>query len=913
VLPIPCPLPVPLVPVPLPLQQQQQQQHADPSSDPHGRTPLTGTAPQPFGHRKSSLAIATAAPAVSPAPRHDRSASLQPRRQDQLSELNVLAAKGTHARSPTMPNMPRYSSETRTSDLKIKLDGVTEDFVDGYSHSDDESRSNKPKSPASGFTSFFGWNSKNGPESPATTFSLSPTDSLQTKQTSTKAKPNGLDIPAANSMAAYFNVPGTPLLSHSPQMNAHVEELERELREVSSELAASIQREMELEDEVEHWKTERDTSMSTDNRRTSDYYSDSGTSSVRFPISDPESKLEEVDTLRRKAEQERAALKVRMAERLQEELRRRRDLEEQVHQLEEKSNDKSSGDDVVDVGRVKELSMSLEDARRRLNEERQVKENFEDLLKALREELEEHRNEADNLREEVVPQLKARLEVLEVEAADTERLVYETTRMQQEIQQLRTENQTLNDARMAQQESLQNPAFQAIAEEALDGPPANLRVGLTRSNSLARSTGFNSKRGSLLRSNSVKVNSGDNSPREVSGSGNPVKELEEQRDALHKALRHLLCRQELQQKEFQRRIKELEAERDAALNLTPRRTAFHKEVGDLRQEVNSLRRRADEALEQKWQCEKGLGGLRMDLDRAQQETSSLRDLLREHDITIPEIRLENEPITLNKAYDELQTTQALSIARIQQLETSDSESLGAAGAEAERTLDLLKRSISDAEAERDFAQKEAEQYRQQARSLQKSELEHLGKEQKLSTELFAAATRMDELSDRIQQQLEANSSLRNRLTDAIERGEKEQQRSTDQIVELERRLKSAEDKVMIAQQSSEDAIAKHELEVEALKEGHSNHLRRVKSGLLSPSAFSPKMPSSPVFSQRSPRLDMTSSGPAMTMAEATKTELLEKRVEELERALRDADREMEEVVGRMNIAQMEVANLQFEK
>jgi prefoldin subunit 5 len=49
------------------------------------------------------------------------------------------------------------------------------------------------------------------------------------------------------------------------------------------------------------------------------------------------------------------------------------------------------------------------------------------------------------------------------------------------------------------------------------------------------------------------------------------------------------------------------------------------------------------------------------------------------------------------------------------------------------------------------------------------------------------------------------------------------------------------------------------------------------------------------------------------MAEATKTELLEKRVEELEKALRDADREMEEVVGRMNIAQIEVAELQFEK
>ena len=825
--------------------------------------------------------------------------------------------------------MPLYASESRPGpDLQIKLDGVTEDFMDEYSYGDDDdaprdvTQQGKPKSPSGGFTSFFGWNSsrpQNGAESPATTFSFSPTESPRNKQgnMAVKTKPNGLDIPAANSLSSYFNVPGTPLLSSSPQMNAHVEELERELREVSSELAASIQREMELEDEVERWKAESVSFASPDNRRTSDYYSDSGMSSVRFPISDPEAKLEEVDTQRRRAEQERASLKVRMAERLQDELRRRRDLEEQVQQLEDQVSDQSRVGSMIEGPRVKELSMSLEDAKRRLAEERQVKENFEDLLTALREELEKHRNEADNLREEVVPQLRSRLEVLEVEAADTERLVYETTRMQQEIQHLRIENQSLVAAQKAYQEAPQtqqpNLGFQSIAEEENDGPPSNLRVGLTRSNSLARSTGFNSKRSSLMRSNSVKVRSGDSSPADVPTVSNPVKELEEQRDALHKALKHLLHRQEMQQKDFQRRIRELEVERDAALNLTPRRTAFHREVGDLRQEVDALRRRADDALEQKWQCEKGLGGLRMDLDRAQQETSSLRELLREHDITVPEIRLENEPISLDKAYNELQTTQALSLARIQQLETSDSESLGAASAEAERTLDLLKRSISDAEAERDFAMSEAEQYRQQARQLQKSELEHLSKEQKLSTELFAAAGRMDELSNRIQQQLEANSSLRARLTDAISRGEKEQLKSTEQIIELERRLKTAEDKVMLAQQSSEEAIAKHETEVQALKESHSSHLRRVKSGLLSPSAFSPKVPSSPVFSQRSPRLDMTTSGPAMTMAEATKTELLEKRVEELERALRDADHEMEEVVSRMNIAQIEVAELQFEK
>ncbi|KAF2706650.1 hypothetical protein K504DRAFT_447569 [Pleomassaria siparia CBS 279.74] len=909
--------------------------------EPHGRTPITSKLPQnPFASPKSSLAYSKSSPITS-GPRHDRSSStLQPRRQSRTEELKSLINKGTHARSPTMPNMSAYTSEPRQN-LRLRLDGVTEDFIDGdiYASSGtesvDEARPSKPKSPVAGFSSFFSWNASKPQtgDSPPTTLSeksLSPASPGHPKQpnnTSAKIKPSGLDIPTANnlSQSSYFNVPGTPLLSSSPQMNAHVEELERELREVSSELAASIQREMELEDEVERWKVETSTVVS-DNRRTSDYYSDSGASSVRYPIGDSETKLEELEMLRRKAEQERASLKVRMAERLQDELRRRRDLEEQVQQLEDKVTSQSRSGSVA-VGsitlkdpQVKQLETSLQDAQRRLGEERQVKENFEDLLSALREELEKHRNERDNLRDEVVPQLRARLEGLESEAADTQTLIYESTRMQQEIHQLRSENQTLVNARKMQVDTAQQQTrFQPIAEESEAPPVSAQRIGLSRSNSLARSSVFNgakkmslSRSGSLSRSTSVKERSGGESPRDMSPiAGNPVKELEEQRDALHKALKHLLQRQELQQKEFQNRIRELEMERDNALNLTPRRTTFRKEVEHLREEVNSLRRRADDALEQKWQCEKGLGGLRMDLDRAQQETSSLRDLLQEHDITIPEIRLDNQPIALDKAYKELRTTHALSIAQIKQMDSNDS--LGEAGAEAERTLDLLKKSISDAEEERKAAQKEAEQYREQARNLQRSELEHLGKEQKLSNELYAAATRMDELSSRIQLQLESNKSLRNRLADAIFRGEKEQKMSTEKIIELERRLKSAEDKVVIAQQSSDEAITRHEDEVKVIKESHNSQLRRAKSGLLSPTAFSPKTPTSPVFATRSPRLSHTTSGPAMSMAEATRTELLEKRVEELEKALSDADKEMEEVVGRMNMAQMEVADLQFER
>ncbi|OCL09534.1 hypothetical protein AOQ84DRAFT_220764 [Glonium stellatum] len=912
---------------------------------PHGHTPLRPNVPddslQPRidpdirpSYKTSQLSTQSLQ-----RPRHDRAASSYYTAREPTLEVEELgASKAAHIRSPTMPNMPSYNTAVRQPSLTLQLEGVTGGFLDDeYSPSpDSQLASRQPKSPSAKFTSFFGWKSsgqQNGADSPTTTFSdrslspapspMFPKHSLDGSPQATRSTPAALDIPMANSIAqsSYFNVPGTPLLSSSPAMNAHVEELERELREVSSELASSIRREMELEDEVERWKSEGSTLASEGNRRTSDYYSDSGASSVRFPVGDNETKLEDVERLRRKAEQERAQLKVDMAQRIQEELRRRRDLEAQVQTLEERVHNQGSvGNSVQDSGRVKELEGSLEDARRRLAEERQVKENFEELLKGLRQELEQHRNERDNLRDEMIPQLHARVEGLEAEAVELQTLIYESTRMQQEIQSLRDENQALVSARIMQQElSQQQPRFKSIAEEA--EPPSPItspRVGLTRSNSLARSSAINAKRGSLSRSNSVK-DRGVESPRDAAFQDR-VKDIEEQRDALHRALKSLLHRQEHQAKEYEKRIRALEIERDSALNLTPRRTAFHSEVSHLRDEVNHLRRRADEALEQKWQCEKGLSGLRMDLDRAEQETSSLRELLQEHDIFLPErkgstveIRIEDTsaPVSLDKAYKELQTTHVLSLAQIKEMESEDS--LGAAGAEAERIMALLKQSISDAEAERDIAQKEATGYREKARALQRSEIEHLGKEQSLSTELYESATRMDELAAKVQQQLQSNKTLRQRLADAIARGEKEQEKSAGQIVELERKLKAAEDKVISAQQSSEEAVAKHEEEVRFLKESSSNQLRRVKSGLLSPAKFSPTAPLSPLFAVRSPRLDNTTSGPGMSMAEATKTELLEKRVEDLEKALSEADREMEEVVSRMNLAQIEVAELQTER
>jgi chromosome segregation ATPase len=810
-------------------------------------------------------------------------------------------------------HITRPRSQTKSSTASHVLPRVhvdTEDLIAGAF------RSNTIQSPGDKIASFFGWKGRQSSVTESQTTisdqSLSPMPSpMQVRRNNEAPKmvaPPALDIPKANAAVqnSFFTVPGTPLLSNSPGINAHVEELERELKHISSELAESIRREMELEDEIERLRLEVPTITTADNRRTSDYYSDSGASSVRYPFSDNESKLDELEKLRRRAEQEKAQIKMEMAERIQDELRKRRDLEAQVLSLEEEiqSGEVHSGQGSASE-RLRELESSLEDARRRLVEERKMKENLEDLLAAFKEELEDNRNERDNLRDEVVPQLKLRVEGLELQAAEYQNLAYENARMQQNIESLKKQID------MQQQQN----RFNSIAEEAEGEPQSSQpRVGLSRSNSLARNSSMNPKRMSLSRSNSIKERS---ESRE--SLSERIKDVEEQRDALHKALKNLLERQIIQEREHAKRIKILETERDSALNASPRRRAFHKEVSHLRDEVNHLRRRADEAIEQKYQCEKGLSGLRMDLDRAQQETTSLRDLLKEHDIFIPDGKSSTEEtqkpstnasIPLDRAYKELQTTHALSLASIRQMEIGNG--LIAADSEIGRTLELLKQSISDAEAERDSAIREAEVYRQQARSLQQSEIAHLNKEQSLAAELLASAKRMDDLSAKVQVQLFSNKKLRERLANAIARGEEEQKQSAARIVELERRLKAYEDRVVNAQHQSDEAITRHEREVRLIKDSHNAQLQRMKNGLFTSGQASPVAPLSPML-LRTPQLEHTSSGPGMSIADATKIASLEKKVVDLEKALVDADKEMEEVVSRMNLAQIEVAELQSER
>ena len=566
----------------------------------------------------------------------------------------------------------------------------------------------------------------------------------------------------------------------------------------------------------------------------------------------------------------------------------------------------------------------MEDSRRRLLEERQLKENYEDLLEALRGEIEQHRNERDNLRDEVVPQLRARLEGLETEAAEFQKLTYESTRMQQELQALKNENSHLVNVNRLQSDSQRSPRFGSITEEDVPPSPSTTmaKTGLTRSASLARGTGGLARSGSLSTAGTKERESRES-------LADRVKEIELQRDALHRALKSLLDRQKYQNREHEKRIKALEQERDSALeSLSPGRRGYEKEVTGLRFEINQLRKRADDALEQKWQCEKGLGGLKKDLDRAEQETSSLRNILHENDISVPETSSTPSQKTnfetlatsrsLEKAYTELQATQALTVARLRELKGQTPS--GTNDAKTEETLGLLIKSMSDAEAERDYAQKQVEAYRAEAESLKEATSFYEGENAHIADQLRASANRVEALASQVRYQLDSNSGLRTRLAEAVGRGEREQKASAERINNMQGKLKSLEDRLMVAQQHSEEAVQVHEDEVRDMRASNNGQLQRLRGGLprsptslhpRSNSRLSPRSPRSPMFyGAKSPRLDKTSSGLGMSMNEALRTEFLERRVVELEAALTEADKEMQEVVQRMNMAQIEVMELQ---
>jgi len=205
----------------------------------------------------------------------------------------------------------------------------------------------KPKSPSNRFTSFFRWGSASeqgtGPEllmaqtDQGSSPSLSPktTNLPSLTLTNTKFILPAIDVPLANA------VPSTPsngmfsdsdnLFPPSTPTLSSVDAIEQEVRDVSADLAASIRREMDLEDLIERLQAEA-AERGGNGRRTSDYFSDAGTP-VR--ILDTDNKDPDVEKLVRKVEQQKAQLRLDMLGKVQEERDKRRAVELQVKELEE--------------------------------------------------------------------------------------------------------------------------------------------------------------------------------------------------------------------------------------------------------------------------------------------------------------------------------------------------------------------------------------------------------------------------------------------------------------------------------------------------------------------------------------------------------------------------------------------------
>ncbi|EON96856.1 putative intracellular protein transport-like protein [Phaeoacremonium minimum UCRPA7] len=685
--------------------------------------------------------------------------------------------------------------------------------------------------------------------------------------------------------------------------------MEDELKAISAELAASIRREMDLEDLVDRLQAEVNNPQAP-GKRTSDYFSDSGYSSAKF--SEYDQTKEEVAQIQRRSEQEKAQIRLELTNKLQDERSRRKVLDQQIKELGEKASQIDTaqlrGRDAD--ARVRELEKTCEDLRRRLSEERQVKDNFEDLLSALKGELQNAANERDNLRDEIVPQLKARVEGLEAQASENEKLTYETTKMQQELQSLKLQNTTMNSARSTE-DTITRLRSSSVTGQSfkLQHPP----TGLSRSNT---------------------VKHGQTESREALSER--LKDVEAQRDALHNALKSLLERQEFQNRENEKKIKVLEVERDRLLSSSPKKAGYERDVSNLREEINVLRRRAEEAIEQKWLVEKGLIGLKSDLDRAEEEIASLRALLKEKDILIPDSFTRSSgrsssdsmtaPVTsasLERAYKELQESYREALERIKTLEVG-----GTSASQDERTklaMERLELSLSTAIHERDDARQEAASYRDELETLKGSEAAHIASERDLADQLRESARRVEELAQQVRNQLATNATLRTRLSDAVTRGESDQRVSKERLAKMQDRMRSLEEQVVAVQTAAEERVNRHEDELRDLKDAHSSQLQRLRDasgGLRSPRLFPPKSPLSPLLSPNSARRLSPRPSPrrstTMPVGESDKEELaqvetLKARVQDLESALAAADSEMQEVVGRMNTAQIEVLTLQEER
>lgn len=379
----------------------------------------------------------------------------------------------------------------------------------------------------------------------------------------------------------------------------HVDSLVAELRAVGAELAASIGREMQLEDELDLCKLQVEPSSNTNDagKRTSDYYSDSGASSTRLPAADTELKMQGLEKMRRKAEQEKAQMRIDMAQKVQADLNERKALQMHVQALEEEFHAQARHHTDSMSDKERQLEAALMESKTKIFD---------------RKELEACANERDNLRDEVVPRLHDRAEALESEIQELQNVTYENTRLQQDVHWLRNENQTLINARRLQLETQQQRSrYQPRSVHVDPLTPDSTPDHPLRSSSLHREKSLNYSEESPSKVASVMTDC-----IETESPSDTTNGLQAQRDVLHQTLRTLMLRREVENRQFAKKIKVLEQERDHALSDKPQRNNLNSNVQYIRREMGELKTRAKHVIERKWQCEEALATWKMNLNQA---------------------------------------------------------------------------------------------------------------------------------------------------------------------------------------------------------------------------------------------------------------------------------------------------------
>ncbi|KAI5304266.1 hypothetical protein KEM56_006680 [Ascosphaera pollenicola] len=334
-----------------------------------------------------------------------------------------------------------------------------------------------------------------------------------------------------------------------------------------------------------------------------------------------------------------------------------------------------------------------------------------------------------------------------------------------------------------------------------------------------------------------------------------VKQVELQRDMLRQTVASLLERQALQEQRHERKVRMLESELERmqmryASRASAQRSSCVPDVKTLERKAEEMRQKARVMEEEKDQAERGLRSLEKSLETAQEERDTLRKWLQGHGIGSSTCMREDDLLD----------------------DRDGTNSMMDADREARRANEALIEQISE--------------------------------------------------------QLRTNEEVRAGLSEAITQNEEQRRNLDTQISDVNSKLKLLERAIDQAAQRSEEewTDSTYEEHKQLLRQSHNEKLKR-RSARGRVSTFSRdegRRCSSDTYKSEGSRLlallsplspsrdrfsDFLAPGPGSDVENAQ----LQARVRELENALREADLEMKTVVNRMNMAQIEVVELQADR